>query len=39
MLTSSQVGYERPVNTVSVGSHRSGSKQLGCTNGEMFNLF
>ena len=39
MLTSSQVGYKRPVNTVSVGSHRRGSKQLGYTYGEMFNFF
>ena len=39
MLTSSQVGYKRPVNAVSVGSHRRGSKQLGCTYGEMFKFF
>ena len=39
VLTSSQVGYKRPVNAVSVGSHGSESKQLGCTYGEMFNLF
>ena len=39
MLTSSQVGNKRPVNAVSVSSHRRGSKQLGCIYGEMFNLF
>ena len=39
MLTSSQVGYKRPVNAVSVGSHRRGNKQLGCTYGERFNFF
>ena len=34
-----KVGYKRNVNAVSVGSQRRGSKQLGCTYGEMFNLF
>ena len=29
MFTSSQVGYKRPMNAVSVGSHRRGSRQLG----------
>ena len=27
-----------PMNTVSVGSNRRGSKQLGCAYGEMFNF-
>ena len=39
MNMSSQIGYKRPVNAVSVGSHRRGSKQLGCKYGEMFNFF